>query len=112
MCCCCWSCFDLRNRTIFLYTDESNNNTNPNFSNNRLKADMEVGIDGGKVSNERIAGKLKGYFDLAKEEIAKVVRAEEWGLNDEAISRYMNAQRILVEGASAHAPSFISSRQK
>ncbi|KAK9749292.1 hypothetical protein RND81_02G115600 [Saponaria officinalis] len=98
--------------SIFLYTDESNNNTNPNFSDNRSKADMEVGIDGSKVANERIAGKLKGYFDLSKEEIAKAVRAEEWGLNDDAISHYRNAQRILVEGASTHAPSFISSSEK
>ncbi|OUZ99488.1 AAA+ ATPase domain [Macleaya cordata] len=29
-------------------------------------------------SNEKIAFKLKSYFELAKEEIAKAVRAEEW----------------------------------
>ncbi|KAM5580407.1 hypothetical protein ABKV19_009921 [Rosa sericea] len=31
------------------------------------------------VTNERVAYKLKSCFDLAKEEIAKAVRAEEWG---------------------------------
>ena len=69
-----------------------------------------VDIDGCCVTNEKTAYKLKGYFDLAKEEIAKAVRAEEWGLVDDAISHYRNAQRILAEGASTRAPSFISAR--
>lgn len=73
---------------------------------------MEVGVDGSRVSNERTAGKLKGYFDLAKEEIDKAVRAEEWGLVDDAILHYRNAQRILVEGASTRPPSFISASEQ
>uniref|UniRef100_A0A7N0SZQ5 MIT domain-containing protein n=1 Tax=Kalanchoe fedtschenkoi TaxID=63787 RepID=A0A7N0SZQ5_KALFE len=60
--------------------------------------------------NERIAYKLKGYFDLAKEEIDKAVKAEEWGLPDDAILHYSNALRILVEAGSAPVPSHISSR--
>lgn len=64
------------------------------------------------VSNERTAYKLKGYFDLAKEEIAKAIRAEEWGLLDEAIVHYNNAQRIFVEASSTPVPSFISSSEQ
>ncbi|KAJ6826009.1 uncharacterized protein M6B38_375020 [Iris pallida] len=41
---------------------------------------------GPSVVNERVALKLKGYFDLAKEEIDKAVRAEEWGLPDDAVT--------------------------
>ncbi|KAK9147615.1 hypothetical protein Scep_006372 [Stephania cephalantha] len=59
------------------------------------------------VSNEKTAYKLKGYFDLAKEEIAKAVRAEEWGLIDDAVSHYMNAQQILVEAMEIRAPSCV-----
>ncbi|XP_056693519.1 uncharacterized protein [Spinacia oleracea] len=88
--------------------NESNGKGNPNSSLDRKGDSMEVGVDGSKVSNERIAGKLKGYFDLAKEEIDKAVRAEEWGLVDDAILHYKNAQRILAEGASTRPPSFIS----
>lgn len=92
---------------------ESNSNQNPNSSSNRSAATMEgVDIDGSPVSNEKTAYKLKGYFDLAKEEIAKAVRAEEWGLMDDAISHYRNAQRILAEGASTRAPSFISASEQ
>lgn len=65
---------------------------------------------GASVSNERVAYKLKGYFDLAKEEIAKAVRAEEWGLVDDAVGHYNSAQRILVEASSTPVPSFISTR--
>lgn len=69
--------------------------------------------DGGvSTGNERTAYKLKGYFDLAKEEIAKAVRAEEWGLPDDAVSCYQNAQRILSEAISTPVPSYISSRYK
>lgn len=64
----------------------------------------------GVVSNERVAYKLKGYFDLAKEEIDKAVRAEEWGLADDAVSHYQSAQRILLEATSTPVPSYISSR--
>ncbi|CAK9186497.1 unnamed protein product [Ilex paraguariensis] len=65
-------------------------------------------MEGVATGNERTAVKLKGYFDLAKEEIAKAVRAEEWGLVDDAILHYQNAQRILVEAASTPVPSHIS----
>ncbi|KAL2892367.1 Spastin [Bienertia sinuspersici] len=85
----------------------NSNSGNPNYS-----AAMEVGVDGSKVGNERTAGKLKGYFDLAKEEIDKAVRAEEWGLVDDAISHYRNAQRILAEGAATRPPSFISASEQ
>lgn len=81
---------------------ESNSTHNPNSSA------MEGSATGTSVVNERVAYKLKGYFDLAKEEIAKAVRAEEWGLIDDAISHYRNAQRILGEGASTRAPSYIT----
>ncbi|KAJ7951013.1 spastin [Quillaja saponaria] len=82
--------------------------TNPNSFNSST---MD-GVAGPSVSNERVAYKLKGYFDLAKEEIAKAVRAEEWGLVDDAISHYKNAQRILIEANSTSAPSFISSSEQ
>lgn len=65
---------------------------------------------GASVSNERVAYKLRGYFDLAKDEIAKAVRAEEWGLVDDAIAHYNNAQRVLVEATSTPVPSYISHR--
>ncbi|GLT39503.1 hypothetical protein SLA2020_136900 [Shorea laevis] len=66
----------------------------------------------GIAGNERTAYKLKGYFDLAKEEIAKAVRAEEWGLVDDAIVHYKNAHRILIEASSTSVPSYISSREQ
>ncbi|OAY49281.1 spastin isoform X1 [Manihot esculenta] len=66
------------------------------------------GVPGTSITNERAAYKLKGYFDLAKEEIAKAVRAEEWGLVDDAVFHYKNAQRILVEATSTPVPSYIS----
>ncbi|VFQ62082.1 unnamed protein product [Cuscuta campestris] len=37
-------------------------------------------IDDVSTGNERTTYKLKSYFDLAKEEIAEAVPAEEWGL--------------------------------
>ncbi|XP_047946095.1 spastin-like [Salvia hispanica] len=68
--------------------------------------------DGGvSTGNERTAYKLKGYFDLAKEEIAKAVRAEEWGLPDDAVFCYQNAQRILSEAVSTPVPSYITSSE-
>ncbi|XP_023540722.1 spastin isoform X2 [Cucurbita pepo subsp. pepo] len=70
------------------------------------------GVNGIPVSNERYASKLKGYFELSKEEIAKAVRAEEWGLIDDAILHYQNAQRILAEASSTTVPSFISSSEQ
>ncbi|CAN8318668.1 unnamed protein product [Cochlearia groenlandica] len=70
-------------------------------------------VDGGvSVSNERIAYKLKGYFDLAKEEIAKGVRSEEWGLHDDALLHYRNAHRIMNEASSTPSSSYISSSEK
>ena len=71
---------------------------------------MNSSVNGGSVTNERVAYKLKGYFDLAKEEIAKGVRAEEWGLHDEALLHYRNAQRIMNEATSTPSPSYISSK--
>lgn len=68
------------------------------------------GEGGVSTGNERTAYKLKSYFDLAKEEIAKAVRAEEWGLPDDAVSSYQNAQRILSEAISTPVPSYITSR--
>ncbi|PON37784.1 Spastin [Trema orientale] len=73
---------------------------------------MEPVAAGASVSNERVAYKLKGFFDLAKEEIDKGVRAEEWGIFDDAIKHYTNAQRILVEASSTPAPSFISASER
>ncbi|CAK8542255.1 unnamed protein product [Lathyrus sativus] len=64
------------------------------------------------ISNERVAYKLKGYFDLATQEIDKAVRAEEWVLIDDAILHYRNAQRILLEANSTPVPSFITSSEK
>ncbi|CAN0824566.1 spast [Linum grandiflorum] len=66
----------------------------------------------GGASNERCAYKLKGYYDLATEEINKAVRNEEWGLVDDAIVHYKNAQRILTEASSTPAPSYISSSEQ
>ncbi|PIA49830.1 hypothetical protein AQUCO_01300520v1 [Aquilegia coerulea] len=60
------------------------------------------------IGNEKTAYKLKGYFELAKEEIAKAVRAEEWGLIEDAITHYNNAQRILLEAKDTRPPSYIS----
>lgn len=80
-------------------------NQSPSSSNYQNRAAMEG------VENERAAYKLKGYFDLAKEEIDKAVRAEEWGLIDDAILHYQNAQRILGEAIATPVPSYISSRE-
>ncbi|XVE73983.1 hypothetical protein DITRI_Ditri11bG0162400 [Diplodiscus trichospermus] len=66
----------------------------------------------GITGNERTAYKLKGYFDLAKQEIDKAVRAEEWGLVDDAMIHYKNAQRILIEASSTPTPSYISSSEQ
>ncbi|KAF1898322.1 hypothetical protein Lal_00033089 [Lupinus albus] len=64
------------------------------------------------ISNERVAFKLKGYLDLATQQIDKAVRAEEWGLIDEALLHYKNAQRIFLEANSTPVPSFISSSEQ
>ncbi|AQL02374.1 AAA-type ATPase family protein [Zea mays] len=62
------------------------------------------------VVGERVAVKLRGYFDLAKEEIDKAVRAEEWGLPDEATAHYRNAMRVMLEAKAARVPDAVSSR--
>ncbi|KAK8964784.1 Katanin p60 ATPase-containing subunit A1 [Platanthera guangdongensis] len=61
------------------------------------------------VVHERVAHKLKGYFELAKEEIDKGVRAEEWGLVDEAIAHYMSAQRVMLEAKAVRLPQSLVS---
>ncbi|OMO78635.1 hypothetical protein CCACVL1_14257 [Corchorus capsularis] len=66
----------------------------------------------GVAGNERVAYKLRGYFDLAKGEIDKAVRAEEWGLIDDALVHYRNAERILVEANSTPVPLYISSSEQ
>ncbi|CAM6093454.1 unnamed protein product [Calypogeia fissa] len=55
----------------------------------------------GGTNGERAVQKLKGYFSLAKEEIEKGVRSEEWGLTEDAVAHYKKANHILVEGSSA-----------
>ncbi|MQM12532.1 hypothetical protein Taro_045450 [Colocasia esculenta] len=63
------------------------------------------------VVSERVAQKLKGYFELAKEQIDKAVRAEEWGLVEDAIAHYRNANRILTEAKATRVPDAISSSE-
>ncbi|CAN7103453.1 unnamed protein product [Brassica rapa subsp. narinosa] len=93
-----------------IFTVESNHDRSVSSSSSSASS-MNV-IDGAPVTNERVAYKLKGYFDLAKEEIAKGVRAEEWGLRDDALLHYRNAQRIMSEATSTPSPSYISSNEK
>ncbi|XP_013633576.1 PREDICTED: LOW QUALITY PROTEIN: spastin [Brassica oleracea var. oleracea] len=93
-----------------IFTEESNHDHTVSSSSSSGSS-MNV-IDGVPVSNERVAYKLKGYFDLAKEEIAKGVRAEEWGLHNDALLHYRNAQRIMNEATSTPSPSYISSNEK
>lgn len=81
-----------------------------NPSNQNPSSSNRVAMEG--VENERAAYKLKGYFDLAKGEIDKAVRAEEWGLIDDAIVHYQNAQRVLGEAMGTPVPSYISSREQ
>ncbi|AQL02372.1 uncharacterized protein LOC100273408 [Zea mays] len=64
------------------------------------------------VVGERVAVKLRGYFDLAKEEIDKAVRAEEWGLPDEATAHYRNAMRVMLEAKAARVPDAVSSSER
>ncbi|XP_073525729.1 spastin-like [Phyllobates terribilis] len=91
--------------SIFADPDSSHQSSS---THNPSSSTMDGSTSGAPIMNERVAYKLKGYFDLAKEEIAKAVRAEEWGLIDDAILHYRNAQRILGEGASTRAPSYAS----
>ncbi|XP_062233703.1 uncharacterized protein LOC133930936 isoform X2 [Phragmites australis] len=64
------------------------------------------------VVGERVAVKLRGYFELAKEEIDKAVRAEEWGLPDEAAAHYRNAQRVMLEAKAARVPDAVPSSER
>ncbi|CAJ1815087.1 unnamed protein product [Sphenostylis stenocarpa] len=90
-----------------IFPDSNYNNTNsPPSSTDRMEASPP------SVSNERVAYKLKGYFDLATQEIAKAVKAEEWGLIDDALLHYRNAQSILLEASSTPVPSYITSSEK
>lgn len=95
--------------SIFSDSVSSSNtsNQNPSSSSNFHNLPTMEGVE-----NERAAYKLKGYFDLAKEEIDKAVRAEEWGLIDDGILHYQNAQRILGEAIATPVPSYISSREQ
>lgn len=94
-----------------IFTETARDSTRQYPSNPQSPDSSEPGGNGAlPVTNERAAYKLKGYFDLAKQEIAKAVRAEEWGLVDDAIVHYKNAQRILLEGSSTTVPSYVSSR--
>ncbi|KAL3814899.1 hypothetical protein ACJIZ3_016167 [Penstemon smallii] len=90
-----------------IFSNSVQSQQNPTTNANRGSMDG----DGVSTGNERTAYKLKGFFDLAKEEIAKAVRAEEWGLPDDAVSHYQNAQRILGEAISTPVPSYISSSE-
>ncbi|KAK2361464.1 AAA-type ATPase family protein [Trifolium repens] len=85
-------------------------NSSSSQTNPRTSSSMEASPS--SVSNERVAYKLKGYYDLATQEIDKAVRAEEWGLIDDAILHYRNAHRILLEANSTPVPSFISSEKQ
>ncbi|KAL6494059.1 hypothetical protein OROGR_031968 [Orobanche gracilis] len=91
-----------------IFSDSVQPHQNSSSSTGDRAMDSQGGVSTG---NERTAYKLKGYFDLAKEEIAKAVRAEEWGLPADAVSHYQNAQRILSEAISTPVPSYISSSE-
>ncbi|RAL54130.1 hypothetical protein DM860_004601 [Cuscuta australis] len=93
--------------SIFRYQQQPSSSSSPESHQNPGGRSM----DGVSTGNERTAYKLKSYFDLAKEEIAKAVRAEEWGLADDAVSHYQNAQRVLAEGISTPVPSYITSSE-
>jgi spastin len=71
---------------------------------------MEASPSASAVVSERVALKLKGYFELAKEQIDKAVRCEEWGLPDDAVAYYQNAQKVFQEAKAARVPDVISSR--
>ncbi|KAM0009675.1 putative microtubule-severing ATPase [Helianthus debilis subsp. tardiflorus] len=95
--------------SYFTNPPSDTSNQNPSSSTNSSYRDRAA-MEG--VENERAAYKLKGYFDLAKEQIDKAVRAEEWGLVDDAVLHYQNAQRILGEAMATPVPSYISSREQ
>lgn len=64
------------------------------------------------MSKKKLAQKLKGYFELGKEEISKAISAEEWGLPADAISHYANAQAIFAEAMSTQVTLDSSSDSK
>jgi len=96
--------------SIFVPDNNHNTANSPSLSSSSSSTDPMEAPPPPSVSNERVAYKLKGYFDLATQEIAKAVRAEEWGLADDALLHYRNAQSILVEANSTPVPSYITSR--
>lgn len=73
---------------------------------------MDDSVASPSVVSERVVLKMKGYFELAKEEIDKAVRAEEWGLTDEAVAHYRNAHRIMLEAKAARVPAPLSSSEQ
>ncbi|CAH9096972.1 unnamed protein product [Cuscuta europaea] len=87
------------------------NNQKPSSSYPSQRNPDGRSMDGVITGNERTAYKLKSYFDFATEEIAKAVRAEEWGLAEDAVSYYQNAQKVLSEGISTPVPSYITSSE-
>ncbi|PRQ57684.1 hypothetical protein RchiOBHm_Chr1g0351021 [Rosa chinensis] len=62
--------------SVFSNSASSSSYPNPSASNSSAM-DGVARPGTASVTNKRVAYKLKGYFDLAKEEIAKAVRAEE-----------------------------------
>ncbi|XP_061339635.1 uncharacterized protein LOC133286256 [Gastrolobium bilobum] len=93
-----------------IFSPDPSSSTSSQSHPNLTASGMEASPS--SVSNERVAYKLKGYYDLATQEIAKAVRAEEWGLIDDALLHYKNAQRILLEANSTPVPSFITSSEQ
>ncbi|KAI3942340.1 hypothetical protein MKW92_041477 [Papaver armeniacum] len=90
-------------------TDDHQNQQNQSIGKYPAMENISPSIPG---SNERIAYKLKSYLELGQEEIAKAVKAEEWGLIDDAITHYKNAHRILLEAKDTRPPSYISSSEQ
>jgi spastin len=67
-------------------------------SGGRVGAPMDAAAPSpAAMVGECVAVKLKGYFELTKEEIDKAVYTEEWGLPDDAATHYRNALRIMLE---------------
>lgn len=58
-----------------------------------------------KSAKARLEKKVKGFFDLAKVEIDKAIKAEESGISQDALEHYRKAQRILAEGLSTADPN-------
>ena len=58
-----------------------------------------------KSAKARLEKKVKGFFDLAKVEIDKAIKAEESGISQDALEHYRKAQRILAEGLSTAEPN-------